>query len=174
MTTCPKPQKREKAPRKALKRSGPIHGPKKTARRKGAPTRKRLPSIKRLREKADGLLSDIVRARDGKCIFCGYRQPEGRPLAQQEYLQAAHYYGKKARPATRYTLENVHAACSKCHMRVDRRDPQEYTDWMRAHYPPEALDALEARSRKIEKRDRAYYEAVIADLIQASMRSQEE
>jgi hypothetical protein len=154
---CPKPPKREKAPRKPLKRAAlPRRGPP-----RAKPKKRKGPSVRTLRDKADALFSKIIRARDGECVFCGYKQPQGKPLAPQAYLQAAHYYGKKARPGGRYLLENVHAACSACHMRVDRRDPQEYSDWMRAHYPPDQLDALERMSRLSEKRDRVYYQGTI-------------
>lgn len=151
MTPFPKPPKREKAPRKPLKRTAPPRSRaqvirlKKTKKRKG-------PSVRTLRERADALMSILVRRRDGKCVMTG----------RTDLLQGAHFYGKKARPAVRYDFMNDHALYAGKHMDVDRRDPQEYADWMRRHYTTAQLDALEKRSRLIIKRDRAYYEGIIA------------
>jgi hypothetical protein len=62
----------------------------------------------------------------------------------------------------RYDFMNDHTLTSGKHMDVDRRNPQAYADWMRAHYTPDQLDALEARSRQNQKRNREYYQGIIA------------
>lgn len=69
--------------------------------------RKKLPSIKRLRNKLDALFNKYVRERDGKCIVCG----------STEKLCCSHFYGKCARPATRWDTDNAYAMCSACHYR---------------------------------------------------------
>lgn len=115
---------------------------------------KKHPPMASLRDKADRLFSEYIRARDGRCITCG----------TTEALQCSHYYGKKARPAVRYDPRNAHAQCARCHLAHHKHDPGKYSDWMRGHYPHADLDALQARSRGIAKRDRAYYLAIIADL----------
>ena len=141
----------------------PVKAPKATARHHAAPSttphkppkaktkRKKLPSIKTLREKADKLFSLYIRERDGRCITCG----------STENLQCSHYYGKKARAAVRYNPFNAHAQCAKCHQAHHMSDPMRYADWMRVEYSGEALDKLELDSRAISKRDRVYYTQII-------------
>ena len=72
---------------------------------KKKPIKKKLPSIKSLRNKLDKVFNAYIRLRDGKCILCDSKSK----------LQCSHYYGKHARPATRWYEYNAHAMCARHH-----------------------------------------------------------
>jgi 5-methylcytosine-specific restriction endonuclease McrA len=110
-------------------------------------TKKKGPSVKTARDKADTAFSLYIRVRDGACVICG----------STEALQCSHFYGKKARPAVRYHERNAHAMCARCHLRHHKHDPEIYADWMRKNYTPYELDELLEQSRTIQKRGAGWF-----------------
>jgi hypothetical protein len=69
--------------------------------------KKKLVSIKSLRKKLDTEFNAYIRERDKKCILCG----------STKKLQCSHFYGKHARPATRWNTYNAYAMCASCHFK---------------------------------------------------------
>jgi len=75
--------------------------------KKKIPKKKKLPTIKQLRKRLDVEFNAYIRERDGKCILCG----------STKKLQCSHFYGKQARPATRWNVTNAYAMCASCHFK---------------------------------------------------------
>jgi 5-methylcytosine-specific restriction endonuclease McrA len=69
----------------------------------------RLPTIKSLKKKADGLWSRIVKEKyNGRCAFCG-----------ETFAIAAHHIRSRRFSSTRWNTENGIALCRGCHLTAD-------------------------------------------------------
>lgn len=119
------------------------------------------PSIKTLRNKADRLWSEAVRARDGFCQRCGRQPPE-------IVLQAAHVLSRRYK-AIRWDLRNGLALCLGCH-HFAHKQPVEW-DWFVRDRLGEMYDELRHEAvdyvRRVKKID---LEEVIASLEKESVR----
>src|SRR5690606_34224726 len=94
-------------PRKPLKRTAFKRKPKKKVRKK----REKLPSIKTTRNKADALLTPIVKKLYPKCLLCN------------EPTQVAHHHvHKSASTRLRYELDNLINLCHPCHHRLHHNE----------------------------------------------------
>lgn len=88
--------------RTSLKRKSPLKA-------KNKP-RKKLPSLTTLRNKADALLTPIIKAQKPCCESCGAP------------TQVAHHWIEKSRSSyLRYDLRNLIALCHSCHARIHNR-----------------------------------------------------
>lgn len=113
---------------------------------------KRAAEIKRLRNKADRLLQQIVKAARPRCEHCG------KPT------QAAHHFYTKASSAElRYDLQNMIALCNGCHLQHHKGSPDIHVKIMMDR-GPEWYDDLFSRKSTVRKRNREYYIAVITQL----------
>lgn len=72
---------------------------------------KKLPSIKTVRNKADNLLTPIVKAMYPRCLLCG---------AETEV--AHHHVHKSKSNRLRYEIDNLINLCSKCHLRLHHNE----------------------------------------------------
>lgn len=69
--------------------------------------KKKLPSVKTARNKADSYLTPIIRNMFPKCLLCGAD------------TQVAHHHFKKSYSTRlRYELENLIPLCNPCHLRL--------------------------------------------------------
>lgn len=81
-----------------------------------------LSTRKGLIDALDGVVSKLVRKRDGyKCITC----PETRP----EELTCSHFY-KRAFLNTRWDLRNLACQCMRCNINHSEKSPWPYLTWL--------------------------------------------
>lgn len=96
-------------------------------------------SRKSLITKLDGLVSKIVRERDGACVVCG----------QVTNLQAGHVFSRR-HYATRWDLLNVHTQCSGCNFRHNG-DAVPYYSWFVRKFGQEEFDRLHDKHIQIKQ-----------------------
>mgnify|MGYP003394323897 CR=1 FL=1 len=113
---------------------------------------KKLPSIRKLKEKADLTFSKWIRERDhNKCVTAN-RKCKGP-------IQCSHLI-RRGKTATRYSEINCHAQCSY-HNYLHREYPQEYTAWFVAKYGGNEFVKLELKSQKITQLKRQDFMDII-------------
>ena len=91
------------------------------------------------RDQADVWFSKAIRARDGKCVFCG----------RIDTLEAAHIYGRRLR-SVRCSMDNCVTLCHY-HHRHFTEQPIEFRDWLIKHYGEQHMQLLREKSRAIFK-----------------------
>lgn len=79
---------------------------------KSVPTsKKRLPSIKTMRNKCDKLLTPIIKERYPNCLLCG------------KYTEVAHHFCHKSKSTRlRYELSNLINLCNSCHYKLHQNE----------------------------------------------------
>lgn len=144
-----------------LKRSHALKARKGLARRpsvKKKAKRTKMPSRKSLVRKADNLVSQIVRLRDGKCVECG----------STEKLTNGHVLGRRSF-ATRFDITaegDCHAQCWPDNYRAAMSGAVHYHAWYVRTFGAEAFDALYRRWAAGKKWSRLELIALVADLNQ--------
>jgi hypothetical protein len=112
--------------------------------------RKRLPSIKRLKARADACFSIFIRNRDNnKCVLCNSHKD----------IQCGHLI-KRGKMSTRYNEMNCNALCSSCNYK-DNFEPQHYTNWFIKRYGAEQYSQLVMLSTVITQIKRLGFEKLI-------------
>lgn len=71
---------------------------------KAVAKRSKLPSLKTTRNKADSLLTPIIKKMHPKCLLCGHDTEVGH-----------HFFFKSQSNRLRYELDNIIPLCHKCH-----------------------------------------------------------
>lgn len=98
---------------------------------------------------ADRKFSNFVRERDGKCLRC----------FKTEALECSHYW-ERGKKGTRFDPKNCIALCHWCHTRWDKKQNQEYREFMLKRLGQEEYAALEIRARTSKQMWNAVYEAM--------------
>lgn len=120
------------------------------ARKMARKGKKRLPSIKSLKTKADATFSIWIRARDkNTCVICHSR----------ENIQCGHLI-KRGKMATRYNELNCHALCSSCNYK-DNFEPQHYLSWFLLEHGKDWYIYLVNFSKVIKQMKRIDFEEII-------------
>jgi len=109
--------------------------------------RKKLPSIKRLRNKIDQLFNKYIRERDKACIITG----------ETNALSCSHYYDKKNNPFLRWDERNAHAMTIKMHWLHHHGRAPDYALWMFENNSMEFMKQLAIDSKKLVKLNRKNY-----------------
>jgi 5-methylcytosine-specific restriction endonuclease McrA len=91
------------------------------------------------RDQADVWFSKAIRARDGKCVYCG----------RTDTLEAAHIYGRRLR-SVRWSMDNCVTLCHY-HHRHFTEQPIEFRDWLIRLYGEGHMELLREKSRAIFK-----------------------
>ena len=114
--------------------------------------RKKLPSIKSLKRKADSLFSKFIIARDKKCVLCG---------ATTE-LTNGHLI-KRGVMSTRYHEENCNCLCSKCNFKdwKFRSYHDRYVLWFIGKYGLESYSQITMMDQVLVKANRMFFESLI-------------
>jgi len=121
-------------------------------------SKKKLPSIKSLKTKADKVFSLFIRNRDGnKCVLCG----------STKNVQNGHLI-KRGKMSVRYNTWNCHALCSQCNYR-DNFEPWHYVNWFLSFYDNQGIgkhgqgnyEFLINKSKQLVKANREFFEEVI-------------
>ena len=112
--------------------------------------RKKLPSLRSLRNKADRVFSAWIRRRDahGRCCTCG------SPASH-----AGHYI-KRQHLGTRYDPRNCHAQCVRCNTYLGG-NMDEYAKFLIAEYGVDILLTLGIAKRSVFKPTREWYAEII-------------
>lgn len=111
------------------------------------------------------LWSQFIRRRDGVCQAQG--QTTGRHLhvcLGDLHLQAAHGFGKKVYPATRFEPWNGFALCASAHTYYTWREP-EWQNYLRSRWGNELYEMRLREACKATKHDFAAIEAELIRLI---------
>ena len=112
--------------------------------------RKKLPSISKLKKKADLVFSVWIRERDkNQCVLCHKKTD----------IQCGHLI-KRGKMATRYNEMNCHALCSRCNYK-DNFEPWHYASWFIFENSDIAYQALINISKGIKQMKRCDYELLI-------------
>lgn len=125
----------------------PTNGPKrgslgrgKATEAKGKGKQKKLMTRKRAVKVLDGLTSQIVRLRDGKCVQCG----------TTEKLTCGHVLSRRSH-ATRWDLNNCFAQCWPHNFAHGSYSPVPYFQWYVITFSQETFDALYLKWSKGQK-----------------------
>ena len=120
---------------------------------------KKLPSLKRLRNKADALLQQKNHELHKKCEACGGPN------------QVGHHWIEKSRSSfLRYNLENIIPLCNSCHSKIHNVFGNNIVGGLniaetiikkRGQEWKERMDKLQPTYQKV---DRLYYEKAIVEL----------
>jgi 5-methylcytosine-specific restriction endonuclease McrA len=87
---------------------------------------RRKTSARKLKQKCDLLVRELVFARDGyKCVRCG----------KTDNLQAAHVLPKGLYQRLRFELDNVICLDIGCHLFWAHKDPLAFAEFIRQRYP---------------------------------------
>lgn len=123
-----------------------------------------LPTISKLRKKADAIFSKAVRYRDGKvrgdgewwseCITCGQWKPT-------KIMHAGHFQSRRY-PATRWDYENVNAQCAGCNT-FNYGEQYKYGIAIDLKYGTGTAKKLHNLAQQYFKVTRQYLEEVIRD-----------
>ena len=97
------------------------------------------PNRKTLVKKLDKVVSEIVKARDKRCVVCG----------SIERLGCGHLFSRR-NYSTRWDLSNCHAQCWPCNFRHEF-DWEPYRAWFVKEYGQEEYDYLYDEYRSIKK-----------------------
>jgi hypothetical protein len=96
--------------------------------------------------KYDKLWSQIVRERDGKCLYCG----------KTEFLAAHHFKGRACK-ATRLMLDNGISLCPAHHTFnyefSAHRTPEAFTRWFKKEYPSRYRKIIKKAQTMMSERD---------------------
>ncbi len=112
--------------------------------------RTKLPSISRLKRKADALFSVFIRNRDKNiCVVCG----------STKNVQCGHLI-KRGKMSTRYDELNCHALCAVCNY-LDQYEPWHYTNWFIKKYGAPLYQELYNKSKRLKQMKRLDYEDLI-------------
>lgn len=107
----------------------------------------------RAKRKLDKLWSQIIRARDKRCTFCGRDSCK---------LDANHIMSRR-HTATRWDVRNGNALCFTCHRRF-HDDPAYGITVIRLNIGDELYGELYAEAHTIKQFDRAFYAAKLVEL----------
>jgi 5-methylcytosine-specific restriction endonuclease McrA len=88
-------------------------------------------------DKQDQKFSELIRKRDGKCVFCG--KSEGK-------LECSHFWGR-GNKATRFDPLNSDTLCFHCHMVNEGNKQGFYRTWKIEQLGLEEYERLERRAR---------------------------
>ena len=133
-----------------------IRTKKKSIRTKKKIKVKKLPTIKRLRNKLDKVFNTYIKLRDGKCILSGVT----------EELQCSHYYDKRNSPFLRWDERNAHAMAKSIHFRHHHGKAPDYSLWMVKKYDIVFLEKLSIDSYKKYDPKREDYNRLINHYIE--------
>jgi 5-methylcytosine-specific restriction endonuclease McrA len=107
--------------------------------------RAKLPTLKKLRDQCDKLLTPIIIKSHPKCMFC------------PNPTQVAHHHIKKSTSnSLRYYIKNLINLCHKCHFRL-HNDEILWTGRVIQNKGLAWLDDLEEKKREYVKVDRFWY-----------------
>jgi len=155
----PKPIKIDKG----YRRNGILVGKSYGKPKKRSPTapskrvkRKKLPSIKSLKAKADLTFSKWIRNRDRNVCFIG--KSDGRYKCKGA-IQCGHLF-KRGKMSLRYSEINCHAICSH-HNYLDNYEPQHYISAFLKSYGEDQYQWLMEKSKEIKQMKRFDYEEII-------------
>ena len=115
-------------------------------------TRKRLPSIKKIKKQAWDLFSLFIRARDKKCVLCG----------SVKGFSAGHLISIQ-RTATKFDENNVFGLCSTCNFkdRFVEGYHDFYVSWYIEKYGGKQYTRLVSKSTELKQYKRIDYEELI-------------
>jgi hypothetical protein len=120
---------------------------------KKAHKRKKLPSLKGLKAKADAVFSLFIRRRDkNKCVLCNLTHRDVN-------IQCGHLI-KRGKMSTRYDEINCHALCSGCNYK-DNFEPQHYIIWFIHNYGSKPYEDLVDKSKKLVRANREFFLDII-------------
>ena len=101
--------------------------------------RRKRSEHKKLVEKLDKVVREIIKARDKKCVTCGNTQG----------LQCGHLFSRSAF-STRWDLRNCNAQCYPCNFRHEL-DSYPYNKWFITKYGQKEWDRLHLRYSTAER-----------------------
>lgn len=133
MASLPKPPRKEKKAPRPLRRSP-------APARKTCVRKKRKGKQARLAAKANQLWSDLVKV-GGVCYCVGTGKHPGESGRCAGPLQAAHGFGKKAHPSTRYLPINGFALCARAH-KFYTHQPHRWEAFLREAWGTDVYDEL--------------------------------
>lgn len=90
------------------------------------------------RDPCDIKFSELIRERDGKCVFCGR---VGR-------LECSHFWGRGMK-ATRFDPLNCDALCFTCHAENEGNKQGFYRSWKISQLGQERYDVLARRAQQL-------------------------
>lgn len=128
-----------------LKAKHPAKRSKLTAKAPKKPKRTKLPKLTTMRNKADALLTPIVKSRHPKCLLC--------PAPTQV---AHHHFKKSTSSACRYYLPNLIPLCNPCHAML-HHDEILWTGRVVQIMGLDWLNDLEVKKREYVKVDVHWY-----------------
>lgn len=108
--------------------------------------RKKLTSIKYLRNKLDYIFNLYIKLRDKKCILTG----------KSKKLHCSHYYDKKNSPFLRWDARNAHAMDERIHWLHHHGKAPDYSLWMFKNNSIEFMEQLSIDANKKVTIDRIY------------------
>ena len=123
--------------------------------------KKKKPSLKRLKEKADKLLSLYVRQRDAdqhgivKCVTCSNK-------THWKGVDCGHWLSRSYL-STRFEETNVAAQCKRCNAWFGGR-PDDFERFIAAKHGKEEVERLRALKHQSIKRTTSDYEELISEL----------
>lgn len=93
---------------------------------------------------ADTRFSKLIRDRDGwRCARCGKPYPKG-----SRGYHCSHYMGRTNK-STRFLPTNCDGLCYGCHSHLEDRKQTKYRDWKIEQIGLEAVEEIEAMSRRL-------------------------
>lgn len=102
------------------------------------------------RDKADEVISEYIRLRDGRCRRC--EKPGYGPKGIYG-LQASHYYSRR-HENTRFDPDNLDALCAGCHSYWEKEGKEEYKAFKIAQLGQQEFDLLNVKRHTYKKKDR--------------------
>ena len=99
--------------------------------------RVKKPNRKKLILEADKLWSSIIRARDGKCIYCG----------SKIHLNAHHIFSKARHGNLRWNTDNGITLCAKCHIYGVHVNPAPYILRIIEHVGNDIMEKLREQAQ---------------------------
>ena len=142
-TACPKPLKAIKSRKQPLTKSEMKE--KLKAKRLKLKEKKRS-SPAQVIKRCDILFSQIIRARDKKCLRC----------SKTENLQCAHIFSRK-NYATRWFPQNAITLCYACHIFWGHKNPVDFTRFVENILGKETLDGVQSLSHQVIKHEPQWY-----------------
>ena len=95
------------------------------------------PNRRRLILQADKLWADLIKARDGKCIYCG----------SKIHLNAHHIFTKGRHSNLRWNTDNGITLCAKCHIYGVHVNPAPYMLQIIEHVGMETMEKLREQAQ---------------------------
>ena len=99
---------------------------------------KRKNTRKKLILQADKLWADLIKARDGKCIYCG----------SQKMLNAHHIFSKARHGNLRWNTDNGITLCAKCHIYGVHVNPAPYMLRIIEYVGMETMEKLREQAKQ--------------------------